>query len=139
MRHESGSLPSIVLARGSKRVEYVNVEADRPAVEAWISENALPAGWISAAEGSEKVRSPAGRKPSADWDALEAALELRIRDEGFPTLDNDDENWRCKADVIRWAQDFLEDRKESVERSTVAGRIYEMLRRPGLGEKESEI
>jgi hypothetical protein len=41
--------PSIVLAVGPKRVEYVWVEADRPAVEAWIRENALPADRISAA------------------------------------------------------------------------------------------
>jgi hypothetical protein len=120
-------------------VKYVDVEADRRAVEEWIRENALPAGWISAAEGSEKVRFPAGRKPKADWDALEAALKLRIDDIGYPTPDHADKNWRRREDVIRWAQDLLEDRKEPVARTTVAGQIDGMLARLKPGEHQTEI
>jgi hypothetical protein len=118
------SLPPIVFPQGPKRVEYVYVEADRCAVEAWIVANALPTSW-----SIEKVRSPAGRKPVADWDALEDALSLRIKEIGFPLLEHHDKTWRRREDVIRWAQDFLEARKEPAARSTVSGRNDKILRR----------
>jgi hypothetical protein len=41
-------LPS-AFSPSPRRIKYVDVEADRREVEAWIRENALPAGWISAA------------------------------------------------------------------------------------------
>jgi hypothetical protein len=94
--------------------------------------------WMPA-EGSEKVRFPAGRKPKADWDALEEALKLRIDEIGFPIPDHDDKNWRRKVDVIGWAQDFLEDRKEQAATTTVAGHIDKMLARLKLRNQRTEI
>lgn len=136
MRLGSLSLPRIVFAlpTGPKRAEYIEVEADRRAVEAWIAANALPAGWTI-----EKVRSPAGAKPKADWDALEDALKLRVREIDLPDRDHDDKKWRCREDVIRWAQDFLNDRKEPVAHSTIGTRIDAMLRRLRSGEEEPKI
>jgi len=46
---------SFAFAPPLRRFEYVYVEADRRAVEAWIRENALPAGWISAASPTSEV------------------------------------------------------------------------------------
>ena len=79
-------------------------------------------------EESEKVRFPAGRKPKADWDMLKCALQLHINKIGLPTSDHDDKNWRRREDVVCWAQDFLEARKERVARTTVAEQVDRMLR-----------
>jgi len=94
--------------------------------------------WIPA-EGSEKIRSPAGRPPNADWDALEHALKLHIDDIGYRTPDHADKKWRRREDVIGWARDFLKARKEYAARTTVAGRIDGMLARLKLGEHQTEI
>jgi hypothetical protein len=118
-------LQAVLRAESAKKAtQELEASKRRGGVEARIVTKALPERGSIA-----KVRSPAGRKPLADWDALEAALELRIDESGLPTPDHEGKKWRCRADVIRWAEDFLEDRKESVAQTTVAGRIDEMLRR----------
>ena len=67
-----------------------------------------------------------GRRPKADWDAVETALRLEIKSRGMIGPDND-ADWQRKADVERWVSKILDERQEGVEESTVRDRVSRML------------
>jgi hypothetical protein len=73
-----------------------------------------------------------GRRPKADWDAVEDALHLQMKSRGMIGLDND-ADWQIKADVERWVSTLLEARNEIVEESTVREHVTKMLARIEAG------
>ena len=99
------SLPRIASPAWPKRVKYVDVEADRRAVEAWIRENALPAG---VAEGSalEASKKGGGRPRTYDPATVEAEV-IRLMDERGE-FDTRDEEWNClarlEAELMRFCE-----------------------------------
>lgn len=54
-----------------------------------------------------------GRPLSYDPEAFEDALALEVSKRGLPSRDNED-GWRTQADVVRWANEFLEARQEEL-------------------------
>lgn len=73
-------------------------------------------------------RSTRGRKPAANWDALEDAIRFECnRLDCTPPDADGPQNWRTQADVERWAADFLQDRGEGVSESTVRGYVRKIL------------
>jgi hypothetical protein len=56
--------------------EFTDCEADRRAMMAWLTENALPAGWHNEDDSARQ----GGRPPQHDWDGIkEICLELLDR------------------------------------------------------------
>jgi hypothetical protein len=69
-----------------------------------------------------------GRLPKADWAALEALLEDRINKGGWPDVDNVP-GWQCKADVERYIEAFMQDRREDASESVIRHHVTQMLKR----------
>jgi hypothetical protein len=84
-----------------------------------------------------KARVRGGPKPKADWDAVKTAVQHQIEEIGRPAPDHDNKNWRSRADVIRWVEELLIDRGESVAHSTIGERIDKLF--PDLVDRQTEL
>ncbi len=72
--------------------------------------------------------TPRGGRPTvADWDAIEELLRREIKKRGPPSRDNE-KGWWTKADVFRWMEAVLEDRKESAAPSTIRDHVNAVLK-----------
>jgi hypothetical protein len=68
-----------------------------------------------------------GRRPRADWEAVEIALRDHIKTHDFPNDDNVDLDWRCQADVERWVAQLLDVRNEPIGESRLREKVREIL------------
>lgn len=73
-------------------------------------------------------RGIVGRPSTVDWDVVEDALGIEIKDRGFPTREND-KGWRTQSDVERWMLALLSDRGEEAGDTTVRDHARDMLTR----------
>ena len=68
-----------------------------------------------------------GRKPVADWYAIEEAVHVEIKNRGWPDDDNADPKWRSQSDVERFVSGVLVYRKERGEEATIRRHVKEIL------------
>jgi len=78
-------------------------------------------------EASAASTSNRGRKPAADWDAVELSVQLEIQKRKFPDAENDEAGWNCQADVERFVADLLERRNTPISESTVRFHVGKIL------------
>jgi hypothetical protein len=104
----------------------------------WLAKHELlssPARFEPQEEAREQPTSVSrrGRRPRADWDAVELAFLEVIKTRGLPDDDNIDPNWRRQADAESWVGQLLEDRGEPIGESWLREKVREILARIKAG------
>jgi hypothetical protein len=68
-----------------------------------------------------------GRPAAADWEAVEEAIRIKIKECGFPEQGN--RGWGIQADVERFATDVLDARSDNVGETAIRTHVREILQK----------